>query len=155
MKRQIVGLRSDHKKGPVYAEEIDGRLVFAALLRSGKKSGTVVRISAPILTSEQIVQLTKQRMAAFMATHGGRESLEMAVVRKAIAAQGPSTVQKAKYQMDAMLKMEFDMMLSKDSHTQGLPYEAGLGRPIIRMDASGGLTGRLAFQATVKELLPA
>lgn len=141
MKRAIVGGRSDHKPGAVYAEEINGDLHFAALLRSGSLAGQTVRIVTPVMESEQILALVIRRLASFMARHGARESPEHAVIRKAVAAQGKLAIAQAKHLMNPMQRMELDMMLSKSSHAQALPYEQSQGKPVVRVSATGTVTG--------------
>ncbi len=139
--RVILGARADHKEGPVYALEADGRLQFAALLRMNEPKGFIVRVDAPVWMPEQIKPLIVRRMTQFRAHHGARESPQASVIRKSIAAQGQSTVSAARRQLSAMQQMELAMMLSKDSHTQALPYEDGEGRPTIWVSDDGDVRG--------------
>ncbi len=140
-RRLILGGRSDHKTGPVYAYEADGRLQFTTLLRVNQAPGVVVRIDAPVWSATQIKTLVVRRMKQFMEHHGARESPQASVIRKAIAAQGQSTVSAARRQLGAMQQMELAMMLSKDSHTQALPYEDGAGRPMVWVSDDGDVRG--------------
>ena len=140
-RRVILGGRSDHKSGPVYALEADGRLQFTTLLRVDRAPGLVVRVDAPVWSVTQVKTLVVRRMKQFMAHHGARESPQASVIRKAIAAQGQSTVSAARRQLGKMQQMELAMMLSKDSHTQALPYEDGEGRPTVWVSDDGDVTG--------------
>ncbi len=140
-RRTIIGGRSDHKTGPVYAYEADGRLQFTTLLRVNHAPGLVVRVDAPVWSATQVKTLVVRRMKEFMALHGARESPQASVIRKAIAAQGQSTVSAARRQLGAMQQMELAMMLSKDSHTQALPYEDGEGRPTVWVSDDGDVSG--------------
>ena len=140
-RRLILGGRSDHKSEPVYAYEADGRLQFTTLLRANTGAGQVIRVDAPVWSALQVKVLVLRRMKEFMAHHGARESPEAAIVRKAIAAQGQSTVSAARRQLGKMQQMELTMMLSKDSHTQALPYEDGNGRPTVWVSDDGDVSG--------------
>ncbi len=140
-RRRILGGRSDHKTGLVYAYEADGRLQFTTLLRVNHTSGLVVRVDAPVWSALQVKTLVGRRMDEFMALHGARESPQASVIRKAIAAQGQSTVSAARRQLSAMQQMELAMMLSKDSHTQALPYDDGEGRPTVWVSDDGDVSG--------------
>lgn len=140
-RRVILGGRSDHKAGPVYAYEADGRLQFTTLLRVNQASGEVVRVDAPVWSAAQVKTLVVRRIGQFMALHGARESPQASVIRKAIAAQGQSTVSAARRQLSKMQQMELAMMLSKDSHTQALPYEDGEGRPTVWVSDDGDVSG--------------
>lgn len=139
--RAIVGLRSDHKEGPVYAYEADGRLQFTALIRANRPTGFIVRVDAPVWAASQVKALVVRRMKEFGDHHGARESPQAAVIRKSIAAQGQSTVSAARRQMSKMQQMELSMMLSHDSHSSALPYDEGEGRPTIWVSDDGAVTG--------------
>ena len=125
----------------MYAYDADGRLQFTTLLRANQRAGQIVRVDAPVWSALQVTSLVVQRMKAFRAHHGARESPEAAIIRKAIAAQGQSTVSAARRQLGKMQQMELAMMLSKDSHTQALPYEEGDGQPIVWVSDDGDVTG--------------
>ena len=135
----VVGGRSDHKPGAVPAEHEGDRVGFATLLRAADPQGVVVWVDGPKLTPDQVVAWVKQRMADFQAIPGSRESPSAAIRRKVVAAQGQPVVQQAKAKLDAMLKMELAMMLSKDSHTQALPLEEGRGAPVVTVEADGAV----------------
>ena len=124
-KRTIVGGRSDHKPGSAKAMVNGGQVTFVTEMRSGALNGQTTLVNGPELDAGQIVGLVQRRLDLFMAKNGARESPELAVHRKVIAAQGDVRVADAKRKMNKAQKMELDMMLSKSSHTQALPLEAG------------------------------
>ena len=94
-----------------------------------------------MLTALEVRTWVRDRMESFMAAHGARESPEEAVRRKTVAAQGIITVGRARSEMSKMAQMEMAMMLSKDSHTQALPFDEGEGKPVVTVQSSGEVEG--------------
>lgn len=137
----FVGAASNHQKAPVFSMTDGKRVQFTTRLRSEGMEGQVVRVNAPVLTTDEMVGLVQHRLNTFQRVQGSRESPRHAVIRKAIAAQGRGPVEQAKAKMNPEQQMELDMMLSPSSHTQGLPFEEGEGAHTLVMSALGQVAG--------------
>lgn len=131
---RVIGLPSNHSHAAVYAQVTDGTLSFNALLRQGPSSlGQEVTIESPLFRPRQLVAIVRTRLSDFRAYPGSRESPTHAVLRKVLAAHGESRVRVARGLMTEHLRMELDMMLSKDSHTSAMPL-TGKKKPVVRVD---------------------
>lgn len=98
-----------------YAERSGNTLTFLAYVRSG--DGTSLSVTAPYLTTEEAASWIKQRLSKFHDAPNGRESQDMAIRRKTLAAHGQPFLEHVKASLSDMEKMEYDMMFSPKSHT--------------------------------------
>jgi hypothetical protein len=107
------GASEGHDKTPAYAEHGPDYVKFGALSAQGQPFVATM----PYLSTEEGIAWVNNRIKGFSQNPKARESYEEAIRRKGIAAMGEDFISAMKLKGGDMVKMELDMMLSKDSHS--------------------------------------
>lgn len=103
-------------------------------------------VQAPVLDPETGREWVRERMESFRENPGSRESFEHKVKRKTLAAQGPDFEKSLRSLLDDGETMEWEMMVSPDSHHPPLDregYEGVLaeGPAQVTVTADGQVVG--------------
>ena len=108
------GVAEGHAKEPAYALHGPEYVQFAAM----GQGGTPFVATMPHIDISDGIAWVNKRIKGFSANPKARESYEAAILRKGIAAMGNDFVEACKAKGGKSVKMELDMMMSPDSHSQ-------------------------------------